>query len=125
MGTLIGVMLIGALLGYTIYDTVPSNFFTHDLATGRTVALSIAIGFLVVYASLLLWLMNKPSYVDFLIATDSEMKKVNWTSRKELIGSSKVVILFMFMIAIYLFANDILFGYIMYFINVLKSPPFK
>ena len=44
--------------------------------------------------------MNKPANVDFLIATDSEMKKVNWTSRKELIGSTKVVILFMFLIAV-------------------------
>ena len=43
--------------------------------------------------------MNKPTNVDFLIATDSEMKKVNWTSRKELIGSTKVVIIFMFLIA--------------------------
>ena len=51
--------------------------------------------------SLLVWrLMNKPSNVDFLIATDSEMKKVNWTSRKELIGSTKVVIFFMFVIAV-------------------------
>ena len=47
--------------------------------------------------------MNKPSNVDFLIATDSEMKKVNWTSRKELIGSTKVVIIFMFLIALFLF----------------------
>ena len=44
--------------------------------------------------------MNKPTNVDFLIATDSEMKKVNWTSRKELIGSTKVVIVFMFLIAV-------------------------
>ena len=43
---------------------------------------------------------NKPTNVDFLIATDSEMKKVNWTSRKELIGSTKIVIMFMFMIAV-------------------------
>src|SRR3712207_7866772 len=46
-----------------------------------------------------LHLMNKPANVDFLIATDSEMKKVNWTSRRELIGSTKVVIVFMFLIA--------------------------
>jgi len=74
--------------------------------------------------SLLSWyLMNKPSNADFLIATDSEMKKVNWTSRKELIGSTKVVILFMFLIAILLFVIDILFGYLFYGITVLKSPP--
>ena len=57
-------------------------------------------------SALLAWrLMNKPANVDFLIATDSEMKKVNWTSRKELIGSTKVVIIFMFLIAFILFAD--------------------
>jgi preprotein translocase SecE subunit len=42
------------------------------------------------------------------------MKKVNWTSRKELIGSTKVVIVFMFLIAIFLFTVDILFSYFFY-----------
>ena len=52
------------------------------------------------------------------------MKKVNWTSRRELIGSTKVVIIFMFLIAFLLFAFDIVFGYLFYFLNVLKSKPF-
>jgi preprotein translocase subunit SecE len=68
--------------------------------------------------------MNKPANADFLIATDSEMKKVNWTSRKELIGSTKVVIVFMFLIAMLLFLFDIIFGYLFYFMGVLKSSPF-
>ena len=59
--------------------------------------------------------MNKPANVDFLIATDSEMKKVNWTSRKELIGSTQVVIMFMFLIALFLFAVDEVWGWLMYF----------
>jgi len=69
-------------------------------------------------------MMNKPTNADFLIATDSEMKKVNWTSKKELIGSTKVVIIFMFLIAFLLFAFDIVFGYIFYWLDVLKSSPF-
>src|SRR3712207_9446120 len=71
-----------------------------------------------------LHLMNKPANVDFLIATDSEMKKVNWTSRRELIGSTKVVIVFMFLIAAFLFVIDVVFSYFFYMIDVLKSSPF-
>ena len=41
------------------------------------------------------------------------MKKVNWTTRKELIGSTKVVILFMFFIALLLFVFDMIFGYLL------------
>ena len=90
---------------------------------GSRWAIGIAVAFGVIYFGIAIRLMNKPDNVDFLIATDSEMKKVNWTSRKELVGSSKVVILFMFFIAAYLFLNDLFFGWLMWIIDVLKFPP--
>ena len=123
MGTLLAVVVLGLMLAFTLWNQIPASFFQNDPSTGKQVALWVALGFIVVYFFISLRMMNKPGNVDFLIATDSEMKKVNWTSRKELIGSSKVVILFMFMIAIYLFLNDIVFGYLMYWINVLKTGP--
>lgn len=175
MGTLLGVLIVGLMLCYTLYAEIPRFFASPsaaetaldndvrklqsevtaaeiagtgkpeeikvkkdqvaakqselaNLRTSRTDrgtrwAVGVAVGFGVIFFGIALRLMNKPANVDFLIATDSEMKKVNWTSRKELIGSSKVVILFMFFIAAYLFLNDILFGAIMYWIDVLKFPP--
>ena len=84
----------------------------------------ISAVFLALYALLIWRVTNKPDNVDFLIATDSEMKKVNWTSRKELIGSTKVVIVFMFLIAFFLFAIDIGFSYFFFLIKVLKNSPF-
>ena len=48
----------------------------------------------------------KPGAVDFLIATDMEMKKVNWTSRKEIIGSTWVVIGACVLIAGFLYGMD-------------------
>lgn len=88
--------------------------------------LAIGLGAAVlVFGGLLAWrLINKPANAEFLIATDSEMKKVSWTSRKDLIGSTKVVILFMFMIATILFVIDMLFHYLFYLITVLKFAPF-
>ena len=35
---------------------------------------------------------RKPKVVDFMIATEGEMKKVNWSSRREILGSTWVVI---------------------------------
>jgi preprotein translocase SecE subunit len=85
----------------------------------------IVVGVFVLGSALFFWrLLNKPSIVDFFIATESEMKKVNWTKWKDLVGSTKVVIFFMFMIAAVLFVIDIVFGYFFYFITVLKSKPF-
>jgi preprotein translocase subunit SecE len=83
----------------------------------------VAAGFIALY-SLLVWhLVNKPSNVDFLVSTDSEMKKVNWTSRKELIGSTKVVIFFMLLIAVLLFVIDWIFHLLFWAVGVLKLKP--
>jgi preprotein translocase subunit SecE len=63
--------------------------------------------------------------VDFLIATDSEMKKVNWTTRAELMGSTKVVIFFVLLISAFLFMLDVIFGYFFQLIKVLEFGPFQ
>jgi preprotein translocase subunit SecE len=115
MGTVGGAALIGALTLQFIY----SERQTFRLSDNGGIL--VCVIFAVVYAAVCFYVLNKPRNADFLIATDSEMKKVNWTTRKELIGSTKIVILFMFLIAIYLFACDLLFGGFFHLINVLKT----
>jgi preprotein translocase SecE subunit len=103
----------------------PTGAESVAIATRVTHITMIVCASFLVLGALLLWkITNAPTNVDFLIATDSEMKKVNWTSRKELIGSTKIVVFFMFVIAIVLFLVDVFFGYLFYFLHVLKSPPF-
>jgi preprotein translocase SecE subunit len=51
---------------------------------------------------------RKPSSVDFLIATDEEMRKVNWSTRKIILDSTQVVIFATFLIAAYIFVADFL-----------------
>lgn len=52
---------------------------------------------------------NKRS-AEFLIATDGEMKKVNWSTRREIVGSTGVVIFAAFLIAAMLYVVDIVFN---------------
>jgi len=126
MGTAAAAALIGALTAQFLYHHLPVWLGAMKVAQAQTRPVSIYIitALAAAYGLLVFWLMNKPANADFLIATDSEMKKVNWTSRRELIGSTKVVIVFMFLIAFLLFGFDIIFGYLFYFIGVLKSSPF-
>ena len=88
---------------------------------------NITLGFAAVlggfHALIGFMLTNKPSNVDFLIATDSEMKKVNWTSRKELIGSTRVVILFVVGIAVVLFVYDLFFHTLFYLLRCAANHP--
>ena len=58
---------------------------------------------------------------DFMIATEGEMKKVNWSTRREIIGSTKVVILFTVLLALLLFVVDLSFQALFSWIGVLKK----
>jgi len=69
------------------------------------------------------WMMNKPSRAEFLIETDNEMKRINWASRKDLVGSTRVVIFFMLATAFVLFFYDQLFQLIFWLLSVLRTPP--
>lgn len=118
MGTAGAAAFIGALIIYNFYQYLP----TLGVTNRKTITIISSV-FAAGFALLVYWLMNKPANAEFLIATDSEMKKVNWTSRKELFGSTKVVVVFMLAIAFLLFIIDIVFGAVFYYMNVLRVPP--
>lgn len=63
--------------------------------------------------------LRKPA-VDFLIATDGEMKKVHWSTRKEIQGSTVVVVVATLLLAAGIFAVDYGFGSFFRLINVLQ-----
>ena len=122
MGTAIGAGMLGALTTWQIYRYIPAFFSSPDPTRPQRIALIVAGIFALLFAAFAWRMMNKPGNVDFLIATDSEMKKVNWTSKRELFGSTKVVIIFMFTIAIILFVLDLMFNTLFYWIRVLRVP---
>ena len=125
MGTAVAAALISLLTANFVYQRLVALKAVYRWNFGAPTMLAISAG---VFALLMLWawrLMNKPTNVDFLIATDSEMKKVNWTTRKELVGSTKVVIFFVILIGIILFGLDVVFGYFFQLIKVLEFGPFQ
>ena len=62
---------------------------------------------------------------DFFIATEGEMKKVSWSSRKEIIGSTQVVIFTLLAMGLLLFVVDILFEVFFHLLGVLKRDPIR
>ena len=122
MGTVGGAVLLILMIAHFFYTFLPT--WSQTLRGHPRVVIGIVLGIVAGLSLLVFRLINKPQNADFLIATDSEMKKVNWTSRAELIGSTKIVIIFVLLISAILFAIDIVFGYLFYFLKVLKQPPF-
>ncbi|MFO0782991.1 MAG: preprotein translocase subunit SecE [Phycisphaerales bacterium] len=80
----------------------------------------VALLFLGVMAALMFFYLGRnPRTVDFLIATEGEMKKVNWSTRREITGSTGVVIFTMLTIALFCFVCDQLFAFSFVWIGVL------
>ncbi len=82
----------------------------------------VAGGILLLSAVAIFWVAGagrKP--VDFLVATDGEMKKVNWSTPREIRGSTIVVIVAAFLIAGILFIVDIAFKWFFGAIDVLQT----
>jgi preprotein translocase SecE subunit len=59
--------------------------------------------------------------VEFTIATESEMKKVNWSTRREILGSTWIVIALTFFIALLCFGFDTVYHIFFQSIRVLES----
>ena len=81
------------------------------------IATMVPAGLFVILALLIVWLVNKPSVADFMIAAEGEMKKVSWSSRQEIMVSTMIVIVVVLMMAALLGTTDfgftVLFGWLL------------
>ena len=79
----------------------------------------VPAGLFVALGLLIFWLVNKSTIADFMIAAESEMKKVSWSSRKEIAVSTFIVIVLVVLLAIFLGVTDL--GFQMFFNKLLSN----
>jgi len=115
-------------IGVATLGLAAASWSWKELAVVRTpfeviylqaaVASAIALG----VAILTYWVvgMNRRAN-EFFIATEGELRKVAWPPRKELLGSTWVVIGVSVIIAAILFLSDIAFSTIFRWLDVLKT----
>ena len=86
------------------------------------VQIFVPVGIMLVFAYGIFWLFGKHrGTVDFMIATEGEMKKVNWSSRREVFGATKVVIVSVIALGVLLCVVDLLFIFWFEAIGVLRT----
>jgi preprotein translocase SecE subunit len=107
-----GVIVIGAA---AFLREQLTRFQNEWVQTLLPVALLVVLGYLLFWA-----LGQSRSVVDFMIATEGEMKKVNWSTRREVLGATRVVIVTVIALGAVLFAVNILFMFIFEAIGVLR-----
>jgi preprotein translocase SecE subunit len=96
-------------LEYTQVTLLPNVKYTIPLLVG-------------ILALWMAWrLVNVPAFADFLIATEAEMNKVSWATRKQLAQDTVVVLVTVILMTIFLFFADVIWSTSLKMIGVLQS----
>lgn len=72
----------------------------------------VPMGVCILLGGLIYWLVNKPTVADFMIAAEGELKKVSWSSRREIVVSTFVVICVVVVLGVILLIADFVFRYL-------------
>ncbi len=109
--------LVDLALCYYLWGIL-SRHLPDAMAAKLYLVYGIPAGLFLVLGTIAFLGVNKPKVVDFLVATESEMKKVSWSSKAELVGSTIVVIATVVLLAVFIFLCDVSLRYL--FGNVLN-----
>ena len=122
LGTAIGTGILAVYGCYALYSKLQVLTDESHLGpqNGRWVQAGAPAVLLAILAWVIFKIVNTPKYADFMIATEGEMKKVSWSSRKEVISSTKVVIITVIIMACMLAVVDLAFSWFFSEIGVLQ-----
>jgi preprotein translocase SecE subunit len=98
--TLVILIGLGCFQLYRKLDATDLGLWTKTM---------IPAGLFVALGTLSFWLVNRITVADFMISAEGEMKKVSWSSRKEIAVSTFIVILVVVLLAIVLGVTDLFF----------------
>ena len=104
------------LVSISDWDLKGFSIPADGIKTGSGV-IWIALGALITF-----WLVNTPSFSEFMIMTESEMRKVTWPSRAMVMNSTKIVIMLTFMLGALLWMVDVGFIKLFEVMHILKKP---
>jgi preprotein translocase subunit SecE len=102
-----GAAIVAGLGCFQLYKKLQARDFGLWIETMVPAGLFVALGFLI------FWLSNRPTVADFFVAAEGEMKKVSWSSRKEVAVSTFIVIVVVVLLAALLGLTDL--GFLFFF----------
>ena len=130
--TLVGILIVGWSGAWSLYRhqvlgvgdqiiTIP--FYDRAIAILSSKENTIPFLIALVTAWFAWRLVNVPVFADFLIATEAEMNKVSWSTRKKLVQDTIVVLITVALLTSFLLVVDLFWGWLLSrsFIGVLPA----
>ncbi len=105
----------GTVAGLTLVVVLGAVWLaiTQLAAADPMVQTSAAAVWVLVLGLLTFWTVNTPKLAEFMIMTESEMRKVTWPTRREVLASTKVVITLTVLLGVLLYLVDV--GFLKFF----------
>ena len=113
LGTVIGLGLLIALGILWIKNT----FMALDPAYSKMIMV-VLVG--AAGAAFCFYVVNRPNLADFMILTESEMRKVVWPTRAAVIRATRLVVLSTLGMALMLFLVDTFFVWLFHAIHIIR-----
>ncbi len=115
-------VILAALGCYQLLDSL-RGWLGDNMSenTVQVVSAAVALALFAGLSLLTFFLVNAPKCADFMIETEGEMKKVNWPAKKEVISSTKVVIVSVIAMALFIGLVDIVFLWVFQAMGVVKA----
>jgi preprotein translocase subunit SecE len=107
----VGMGALAAFGTFELYDSL-SALGGNPLRMGGVEMSWSTLTSIVVFlaaAALIAWLINLPKFVDYLIMSEIELRKVSWPTREELKRQTTVVIIALVAFSLVLWVADLIF----------------
>jgi preprotein translocase SecE subunit len=130
--TLLGILIVGWTGVWAIVSQEPFGRGDWNLEvpfTDKTVTVLSDIEYTIplLLAALTFWIawraVNLPTFADFLIATEAEMNKVSWSSKRRLLQDTIVVLVTVVLLTLFLLVVDIFWGWLLSLRPIGVLPP--
>ena len=110
VGTVIGLGLLAVAGGTWVHDNLAGAAWVTRVGNPIYISWGAALAFCALCAVGIWWITARNAgAIDFFCATEAEMKKMNWSTKRELFGSTAVVILLSLLLALLCFIFDRVF----------------
>jgi len=112
----VAMAVLAAIGCWRLYEKLQGTLDVTQ-TMGLWISATVPLGLFAVIAAVLYWLVNRPTVADFLIAAEGELKKVSFSSRREIAVSTFVVIIVVVVMTLMLGIADFCFD--LFFTNIV------
>ena len=112
LASAIGLIVVSAAGCYKLYDWLACSSLVSDRRMQLLISTLVPATVFAITSALFLLLVNRPTVADFMISAEGEIKKVSWSTKKEIAVSTFIVIVVMALMATILGLTDVIFGVI-------------